>query len=232
MSRRLPVPEFEGLYCASNDGTIYSEQTGKPLKQCVDGRGYMSIGLISPSSGKRHHINVHRIIAQTFLPNDDNLPVVHHIDGNKFNNAVTNLQWTTHTHNLQCRRPFTRGKCIVYPGDKQNEQWKHVTKDIEISSHGRIRKNTKLWVSNATDHPYEYIKIQGKNIPVHRLVAENFIGPRPSPYHIANHIDNNKKNNNVNNLEYATLTENQLHAAKFRKLSTSSSSSSCNYQGK
>ena len=43
----------------------------------------------------------HRLVAITFLPNPDNLPIVNHIDGNKSNNNVSNLEWVSHTDNMR-----------------------------------------------------------------------------------------------------------------------------------
>ena len=54
---------------------------------------------------------------------------------------------------------------------------------------------------------------KAKNILVHRLVAESFI-PNPNKYPCVNHIDGNKQNNNINNLEWCTHSENDLHAYK------------------
>ena len=59
---------------------------------------------------------VHRLVAQAFIPNYRNLPEVNHIDGNKQNNNVSNLEWTTHSQNMkhsQCVLGFNVPKSVA-----------------------------------------------------------------------------------------------------------------------
>lgn len=184
---------------------------------CVDGRGYLNVGLTG-TDGKRKHINVHRLVALTHVDNPENHPVVHHVDNNKFNNSVSNLQWCSHAENLRQRKPFSRGRAVAYPGDLEGEQWSKVSRGLYVSTKGRVKKGSRLWLSAAVDQPYAYIKICGKNHPLHRLVAEAFLGPRPSPIHVVNHIDGNKRNNTLDNLEFVTPSENQEHAVRLRRM--------------
>ena len=113
---------------------------------------------------------------------------------------------------------------MVYFGMEDNqvlniEEWKQIPNlPYEISSLGKIRnlqgKVLKTYVQNSG---YEQIKInyQGLHIhkSIHRLVAEAFI-PNPLNRPYVNHIDGNKLNNTVNNLEWCTNSENILHARK------------------
>jgi hypothetical protein len=71
----------------------------KELGQRQIGAGYRAVGI--KESGRKRTLYVHRLVAEAFLekPNDGN--EVNHIDGNKQNNAVENLEWTTHSANLQ-----------------------------------------------------------------------------------------------------------------------------------
>ena len=113
---------------------------------------------------------------------------------------------------------------MVYFGMEDNqvlniEKWKQIPNlPYEISSLGKIRnlqgKVLKTYVQNSG---YEQIKInyQGLHIhkSIHRLVAEAFI-PNPLNRSCVNHIDGNKLNNTVDNLEWCTNSENILHARK------------------
>lgn len=65
-------------------------------------KGYLRVYL--SKNGKRKHHKVHRLVAQAFIPNPDNKPQVNHIDGNKKNNSITNLEWVTDTENKERRK--------------------------------------------------------------------------------------------------------------------------------
>lgn len=87
---------YEGLYKISNLGRILSlnyNHTGKAelLKPDTDKDGYLQVNL--SKNGKQKWCKVHRLVAQTFIPNSENKPTVDHIDRNKLNNFVGNLRW-------------------------------------------------------------------------------------------------------------------------------------------
>jgi len=87
-----PIKGYEGLYYITEDGKIYSGIQNKWLKTRIS-RGYLVVNL----QMKTKH--VHRLVAETFIPNPDNLPVVNHKDENKLNSSVDNLEWCTHKYN-------------------------------------------------------------------------------------------------------------------------------------
>ena len=102
--------DYEGLYQASNLGRMRSLDRwvksksgsvrlckGKILKLCTDKYGYLNVSLHKNNKVKTYL--VHRIIAETFLPNTDNLPCVNHKDENPLNNVVSNLEWCTYSYN-------------------------------------------------------------------------------------------------------------------------------------
>jgi len=95
------VPEFEN-YKVSNLGNVKSLKNGKEkiLKQTINGVGYYLIGLYS--NGKRTHIAVNQLVAMVFLNHKPcgHKIVVDHIDTNKLNNKLCNLQLITHRENL------------------------------------------------------------------------------------------------------------------------------------
>ena len=86
------VESVEKGYFASPKGNIYN-QFGVLMIGSIDRHGYRHCIL----NGKNH--NIHRIIAQTFIPNPNNFPCVNHKDGNKLNNSIDNLEWCTHSDN-------------------------------------------------------------------------------------------------------------------------------------
>ena len=97
------IKGYEGLYQISNKGRVKSlnyRRTGKEkiLISSDDGKGYLCVKLCKNNKIKNHKI--HRLVAQAFLPNPDNLPEVNHQDTNTSNNCVENLEWCTHAYNM------------------------------------------------------------------------------------------------------------------------------------
>ena len=93
-----PVVGYEGLYEVSNWGRVKSLKFGKEriLKQSIR-HGYYIVSLWKNGKGKTY--SVHRLVAEAFIDNPDNLPCVNHKDENKQNNVVSNLEWCTHEYN-------------------------------------------------------------------------------------------------------------------------------------
>jgi len=101
------IPGYEGKYQVSNLGRVKS--LARPmrgayhnkehiLKSCIDRKGYENIQLCN--DGKVKHHKIHRLIAQAFIPNPENKPCINHIDHNRSNNILSNLEWVTHRENL------------------------------------------------------------------------------------------------------------------------------------
>lgn len=92
-----PVIGHEGRYEVSSLGRVRSLLTNKILKQSKNSSGYFVVGCSTKSrSGNKL---VHRLVAESFIPNPLNLPQVNHKDENKENNSVSNLEWCTPNYN-------------------------------------------------------------------------------------------------------------------------------------
>ena len=104
------IEGYEGVYQVSTCGNIKSLakprkngnsrcyiQKEKLLKQSFTSTGYKKVELYK--DGKRKSFKVHRLVAIAFIPNPDNKPEVNHIDGNKINNNIDNLEWVTSSEN-------------------------------------------------------------------------------------------------------------------------------------
>ena len=92
-------------YIVSSDGRVYSTNTcgrakyHQEILQRMNADGYMQITV--GKTENRSQYRVHRIVAEAFIPNPDNLPEVNHKDNDRTNNRVENLEWCTHEYNIQ-----------------------------------------------------------------------------------------------------------------------------------
>lgn len=91
------IEGYEGLYQVSNYGNVKSLISKKVLKP-LEVKGYLQIGLHKDKKKKLYKI--HRLVADTFLDNPNKYEEVNHIDEDKTNNNVTNLEWCTHFYNI------------------------------------------------------------------------------------------------------------------------------------
>lgn len=135
------IPGYEGLYQVSDCGNVRSlnwRNTGivKNLYLKPHNKGYLQVELVK--NRKKKMLTVHRLVAATFIPNPDNLPVINHKDENKSNNRVDNLEWCTFSYNATYsmdRHPekykthichkngnIFRRKCTPYKHTKKVEQ--------------------------------------------------------------------------------------------------------------
>ena len=94
----IDLKNYEGLYAITEDGQVWGYKRKNFLTPHPDKDGYLYITLSKNSQYKT--CRVHRLVAETFIPNPDNLPEVHHIDSDPANNNVNNLQWVTQEENL------------------------------------------------------------------------------------------------------------------------------------
>lgn len=151
-----PVKGFEGLYEVSNRGNVrsvdrhvmlgnqYCLLKGKPIKPFLNSTGYLRVGLSKDSKDKKYL--VHRLVAEAFIPNPNNLPCIDHINTIRDDNKVENLRWCDTAGNLT--NPITRKKHL---------------EGLRRSLSERIEKANVTRAANIAKRPYDYIIGIGRN---------------------------------------------------------------------
>ena len=209
----------------NEEGQVRNDETGKFLKGTIL-HTYRYINF--RWNGKQKNKSVHRLVAEAFLPNPDNLPCVHHIDGDRLNNRLDNLKWVSEQENVKQAKPPKKQE-KHFQGEIEGEEWRYFRDTLyQISNKGRI-KNTKtgrITYGAKIDSGYRRFEIyfqngKHKRFLVHQLVYECFISPE---FEEINHINGDKTDNRVENLENVSHRENALKAVyetnawKFRRV--------------
>lgn len=88
---------YDATYEVSNYGRVRNSKNGRIRTIKPNKQGYLDMRLYKPNS----HLVIHRAVATLFIPNPNNYPCVNHIDGNKLNNKVDNLEWCSWSYNNQ-----------------------------------------------------------------------------------------------------------------------------------
>lgn len=162
------IKGFEGIYQVSNYGRIKSIIRYKRImKTGLNRGGYLQICL-TDSKHKKHTIRVHRLVAENFLENREEKQQVNHIDGNKLNNRVSNLEWCTQSENMQ----HAFGNNLIHRGKGKESHRARAVNQYSING-DFIRK----WdcISDAS----RYLKLKKNNISTccrgKRKTAHGFI---------------------------------------------------------
>ena len=138
-----PVVGFEDYYTVSNVGKVFSKdrvvkrngyeyiRKGKELKLSTTNLGYKTVGLTL--NGKTITKYVHRLVAESFLSNPHNKPQINHLNGNKTDNSVSNLEWCTHSENMRhaCNNGLTTNTFYKHEKGEKNPNSKLTKKQVE-----------------------------------------------------------------------------------------------------
>ncbi|MDA8228745.1 MAG: NUMOD4 domain-containing protein [Desulfitobacterium hafniense] len=93
------IGNYEGLYKVNSKGEIFSEYTKKILKPIKGSDGYLRVNL--SKNGVVKITFIHRLVAEAFIPNPENKPIVNHINGFKDDPRMENLEWVTASGNIK-----------------------------------------------------------------------------------------------------------------------------------
>ncbi len=149
---------YEGLYQVSNYGRVksfHNNDLPQLLRINPNKSGYATVAL--SKNGEMKSRSVHIIVAEAFIPNPKNLPVVHHIDDTKSNSCIWNLAWVTYSENTKLAHRAGKIKCVNY-------NRKFTPKEVMY-----IRKNY------IPRHPKFGIKAMAKTFKVHKTTISDII---------------------------------------------------------
>lgn len=142
--------KYDSRYTVNIKGEVTNKKTKKILKPMLTTNGYMRQYIC----GKGYQ--VHRLIAEHFIPNPNNYPEINHIDCNRINNSIENLEWVTRSINM--KRKFERGENFIVRGEKHgltrftNEQVLSIRKQWESGkSIYRLSKDFQCSTSTISD---------------------------------------------------------------------------------
>lgn len=218
-------------YLIYEDGRLFSKKTNKWLKGKIDNVGYQVYALALGKEGKNGRklskmCYAHRLVAEYFLDNPDNLPIVNHKDENKLNNHYSNLEWVTEKQNTQYSlKPRNRKTPKYFEKDLEGEIWKIIPDypNYSVSNFARIRNNKTNRLLHF-DETQTYTRVdlskkgeRAKHFYVHRIVYCVFNDDYDLKDFVIDHIDGNPKNNILSNLQKITQSENCLKQERFKK---------------
>lgn len=211
---RVKIREFED-YTIDTNGNVYNKNNTK-LKESIGENGYHYYRL--SKNGVKKMFYAHRLVALHFIDNPFNLPVVNHLDGNKLNNSVENLEWASYSQNTvhwHQTKHNTRKNDKQLKENLQGERWIEIPKfeHYQISNYGRVysaKTNRILKPSLASGYLKVGLSKNGKkqDFFIHRLVYSTFNKDFDLTDNVIDHIDGNKTNNVLSNLRKVSLSEN------------------------
>lgn len=199
----------------------YTEEQGRWVSGKIDNVGYQTYFLAVPNenTGKKGKmVYAHRAVAEAFIPNPDNLPVVHHINGNKLDNRVENLQWASFKQNTDEYMKEAKKKSSAHRlhcEDLPGERWLPVKDDplYLVSNMGRVRSvktNRLLFLDNSSKYQRVRLGNTKNRYYIHRLVYSTFTGDYDYNGFVIDHINNNPRDNRLCNLQKVTHSENNF----------------------
>ena len=213
----------------NNNNHNINRKTLKPSRGRLRQDGYFDISVRNKlfCTRKQAHRMIWEAVNQQLIPDKYQ---IHHINCDKQNNSIENLELVTRQKNMKYEGLKRKG--MNYKS-KQNVEMKcdvfyyhHIYTNFGANKYGQIynKKTNRVSIGNLKPNGYmkitlSQIGLTQKTLCIHRLVYECFNGQISLKMQI-NHIDSNKQNNCIDNLELMTRSENMKHAHEAKKYKT------------
>ena len=154
-----PIPNFENYYEISTLGRVRNK-SNKILKYFINNSGYCCIDFRVNKVRTKHLI--HRLVLLTFTENPDNLPEVNHLDENKTNNCLTNLEWCSSSQNKQ--HSIATGRYNNAFATPKTLGKKHLPNTLSKFHNVSFDKHRNKWIAS--------VRVNGKNLEQKRFNTE------------------------------------------------------------
>ena len=166
----MEIEGYKGLYYVEPNGDIYSMdrivegkdgkfyfREGQLIKPRIDSStGYYVVNLSKNGIPKTH--KVHRLVAQTYIPNPNNYPQVNHKDCNKQNNNLNNLEWCTNEYNNQSINTTKNFGWVLYLEDRNCYQARYRSNKVTRAKQFKTKEEAQDWLNS------QMLNIQKNNL--------------------------------------------------------------------
>lgn len=224
------ISNFENYFIHRN-GTVFSKLSNKNLKPYLNECGYLEVSLHNKKTSRTNNSlpcnykkSVHRLVAEAFVnnPNPEIYNIVNHKDSNKSNPLYTNLEWTNKSGNKKhsdinkMYKTTTRDEIsVINKNNLDIEIWKEILPDCPnyfISNFGNV-KMKKKYIFPFYAGGYLLVTCNKIKYQIHKLVLKYHLKVKYNTNDlIIDHLDGNKKNNYIGNLEWVTHSINSKRA--------------------
>jgi len=211
-------------YLINNKGEVWSKLSNKFIKPSVNPSGYLYHTLYTENKKKNKKVRTHIMVAECFVnnPNPEKFNIVNHKDGNRENPLYSNLEWTNRSGNTKHAHKNPQNykeikEVLLNSVETDNEYWIEMLPDFPdyfVSNFGNVKskkgkKERQLRKNNSSSgHDHLSVALRAKDgkycrMQVHKLVLKYHLNvPYNTDKMIIDHIDNNKQNNYIGNLEW------------------------------